>query len=435
MNIPRLDLPRIVVLGCGFAGIKFIQKIDSKKYQIILLDKHNYHTFQPLMYQVATSGLEPDSITYPIRKIFKGKKNFHFRKAEVLDVKHDQKVVNTSIGTIEYDHLIVALGATNNFFGNKQFEQMTTPMKSLTESLDLRSMILQNFEDALNTTDIDEQNRLMNFVIVGAGATGVELAGALSELKEHILPTDYPDLDVRRMQIHLIEGSSRVLSGMSENASEKSAKFLKKMGVNVWLETRVQSYDGKSVVTDSENFDSRSVIWSAGVKAVTIDGIDLEASKSGRIPVDGFNESLTQKGMYALGDIAEMISEDRPRGYPMLASVAGQQGDWLAKNFNSKAKSKARTLKPFVYKDQGTMATIGRNKAVVDLKRFQFSGYFAWLTWMFVHLMLLVEYRNRLIVFANWTWRYIKYDRGSRLIIREYERKTEVKSEKRKAKS
>jgi NADH dehydrogenase len=423
MNIPRIDLPRIVVLGCGFAGIKFIQKIDSKKYQIVLLDKHNYHTFQPLMYQVATSGLEPDSITYPIRKIFKGKKRFHFRKTEVLNVDHDQKVVNTTIGAVHYDHLVVALGATNNFFDNKQFEQMTTPMKSLTESLDLRSMILQNFEDALNLKDIEEQNRLMNFVIVGAGATGVELAGALSELKDHVLPADYPDLDVRRMQIHLVEGSNRVLSAMSENASEKSAKFLKKMGVNIWLETRVESYDGQSVVTNNGVFESRSVIWSAGVKAITIEGIDLEGSKSGRVPVDGFNETLNQKDVYALGDIAEMIDEEHPRGHPMLASVAGQQGDWLAKNLNKKAKS--RKMKPFVYKDQGTMATIGRNRAVVDLKRFHFSGYIAWLVWMFVHLMLLVEYRNRLIVFANWTWRYIKYDRGSRLIIREYNRKQE----------
>jgi NADH dehydrogenase len=423
MNIPRIDLPRIVVLGCGFAGIKFIQKIDSKKYQVVLLDKHNYHTFQPLMYQVATSGLEPDSITYPIRKIFKGKKRFHFRKTEVLNVDHDNKLVNTTIGAVQYDHLVVALGATNNFFGNKQFEQMTTPMKSLTESLDLRSMILQNFEDALNLTDIEEQNRLMNFVIVGAGATGVELAGALSELKDHVLPKDYPDLDVRRMQIHLVEGSGRVLSAMSENASEKSAKFLKEMGVNIWLETRVESYDGQSVITNNGVFESRSVIWSAGVKAITIDGIDLEGSKSGRVPVNGFSETLNQKDVYALGDIAEMIDEKHPRGYPMLASVAGQQGEWLAKNLNQKAKSKPKKLKPFVYKDQGTMATIGRNKAVVDLKRFHFSGYIAWLIWMFVHLMLLVEYRNRLIVFANWTWRYIKYDRGSRLIIREYERK------------
>ena len=294
-------------------------------------------------------------------------------------------------------------------------------MKSLNESLDLRSMILQNFEDALNTTDIDEQNRLMNFVIVGAGATGVELAGALSELKHRILPSDYPDLDVRRMQIHLIEGSERVLASMSSNASKKSHKFLKEMGVNVWLKTRVQRYNGKTIITDNGEFESRSVIWTAGVKSVGLKGVSTEGTMSGRIPVNAFNESKVQKDLYAVGDIAELIDEEHPRGYPMLASVAGQQGAWLAKNFNR--KSKAKEQKPFVYNDRGTMATVGRNKAVVDLHRFKFSGFFAWLTWMFVHLMLLVEFRNRLIVFMNWAWRYIKYDRGSRLIIREYNRK------------
>lgn len=423
-----------MVVGCGFAGIKLVQKIDPKKYQVVLLDKNNYHTFQPLMYQVATSGLEPDSITYPIRKVFKGKKHFHFRKTEVNRVDHENKTVHTSIGEIQYDLLVVAMGATNNFFGNKQFEELTVPMKSLNESLDMRSMILQNFEDALNTQDIEEQNRLMNFVIVGGGATGVELAGALAELKERILPKDYPDLDVRRMQIHLIEGSPRVLSAMSEKASKRSEKFLRDMGVNVWLNSRVKSYDGSTIMTEDMIFHAKSVVWTAGVKAVQLDGVSTEGSRTGRIPVNEFNESLSQKGIYAVGDIAEMVSEENPRGHAMLASVAGQQGATLAANLNRLAGNKA--MKPFVYKDKGTMATIGRNKAVVDMKRFKFSGFFAWLTWMFVHLMLLVEFRNRLVVFANWAWRYIKYDRASRLIIREYKRKemsTETKGEKEPA--
>lgn len=421
MNIPRVDLPRIVVVGCGFAGLKFIQTINSRNYQVVLLDKNNYHTFQPLMYQVATSGLEPDSIIYPIRKVFKGKQHFHFRKTEVLRVDTENKTVETTIGPVKYDHLIIAMGATNNFFGNTEIEQNTVPMKSLLESLDLRSMILQNFEEALNTADIEEQNRLMNFVIVGGGATGVELAGALAELKERVLPKDYPDLDVRRMQIHLIEGADRLLSAMSNNASESAYKFLKKMGVNIWLETRVQSCDASRVVTDKEAFESRAIIWTAGVKAVHLEGIDTSDSKSGRIVVSQLGETRYD-GVYALGDIAEMASEANPRGYAMLASVAGQQGTWLAKNFNRKVRK--QEPKPFHYKDKGTMATIGRNKAVVDLKRFKFSGFFAWLTWMFVHLMLLVDFRNRLIVFINWSWRYLKYDRGSRLIIREFKRKT-----------
>jgi NADH dehydrogenase len=420
MNIPRVDLPRIVVIGCGFAGLKFVQKINSRQYQVVLLDKNNYHTFQPLMYQVATSGLEPDSITYPIRKIFKGKKRFHFRKTTVERIDSEAKTVFTSIGPIEYDHLVVALGATNNFFGNQDVARFAAPMKSLVESLQLRSMILQNFEEALNTSDIDEQNRLMNFVIVGGGATGVELAGALAELKAHVLPNDYPDLDIRRMEIHLIEGSPAVLSAMSKNASQKSYDFLKRMGVNIWLETRVESYDGTTVVTNKENFASKGVIWTAGVKARVLNGLETGGSENGRVLVDQKAQAIAHKDIYVIGDMAEMRSDKNPRGHAMLASVAGQQGQWLAQNFNRKAKN--QSLKPFEYKDKGTMATIGRNKAVVDLKRFQFSGYIAWLTWMFVHLMLLVDYRNRLIVFMNWSWRYLKYDRGSRLIIREFKR-------------
>ena len=419
MNIPRVDLPRIVVIGCGFAGLKFIQTINSKKYQIVLLDKNNYHTFQPLMYQVATSGLEPDSITYPIRKIFKGKKRFHFRKTEVISVNTEKKVVVTDkIGEVSYDHLVIGMGATNNFFGNEDFEKYTVPMKSLLESLDLRSMILQNFEEALNSNSIEEQNRLMNFVIIGGGATGVELAGALAELKEHVLPKDYPDLDVRRMEINLIEGSPSLLSAMSKNASEKSYKFLKSVRVNIWLGTRVQSYDGQTLITDKESLESSAVIWTAGVKAIKIAGVNTGDSKSGRILINEFGESTSQKDVYAIGDIAEMRTTNDPKGHAMLASVAGQQGQWLARNFNRKAMGRKET--PFKYKDRGTMATIGRNKAVVDLKHFQFSGYIAWLTWMFVHLMLLVDFRNRLVVFVNWSWRYIKYDRGSRLIIRDF---------------
>jgi NADH dehydrogenase len=339
----------------------------------------------------------------------------------VEHIDTEKKEVQTTIGPIEYDHLVVAVGATNNFFGNKDVEEYAVPMKSLTESLQLRSMILQNFEEALNTSNIDEQNRLMNFVIVGGGATGVELAGALAELKAHVLPNDYPDLDIRRMEIHLVEGSDAVLGAMSELASRKSYDFLKKSGVNIWLNTRVEKYDGETVVTNKENFESKAVIWTAGVKARTLPGLETGGSQNGRILVDDHARAVAHKDVYVIGDMAEMRSDKNPRGHAMLASVAGQQGKWLASNFNALARNKP--TKPFQYKDKGTMATIGRNKAVVDLKKFSFSGYFAWLTWMFVHLMLLVDYRNRLIVFTNWAWRYVKYDRGSRLIIREYKRK------------
>jgi len=416
MNIPATDLPRIVIIGCGFAGLRFGKVIDTRNYQVVLLDKNNYHTFQPLMYQVATAGLEPDSIVYPIRKVFGGKRNFYFRMAEVSHVDTDSKSIHTDIGSLDYDHLIVCTGATNNFFGMEAMQRHGRPMKSLNESLDLRSNILQNFEAALNTTDLEEREALMDFVIVGAGATGVELAGALAELKKHVLPNDYPDLDVRRMQIHVIEAGPSVLSAMSEQASKKSEAFLRKMGVHVWLDTKVLDYDGHTVTTDKQTLKARTLIWSAGVQGDPVRGLGVEMGRGRRIPVDEHAQVKGLDGVIALGDVALMHTEDYPNGHPMLASVAGQMGEWSAKNFNRKAKGK--DLRPFRYVDKGTMATVGRNLAVVDLKRFKFSGLFAWLTWMFVHLMLLVDYRSRLIVFMNWVWSYIKYDKGTRLIIR-----------------
>ena len=250
MNIPIVDLPRIVIIGCGFAGLKFLKKINSSKYQVVLIDKKNYHTFQPLLYQVASSGLEPDSIVYPIRKIFKGKKNFFFRMAETESIDVDNKIVSTSIGQVKYDILIIATGATSNYFGMKNIQKYSMPMKEVVEALNLRSLIIQNFEEALNTNDLEERERLMNFIIVGAGPTGIELAGALAELKTHVLPSDYPDLDIRRMQIHIIEADKRVLANMSKESSIKAEKYLKKKGINVWLNTLVKDYDGKIVTTD-----------------------------------------------------------------------------------------------------------------------------------------------------------------------------------------
>lgn len=419
MNIPETDLPRIAVIGCGFAGLKFVKSIDSRKYQIVLLDKNNYHTFQPLMYQVASAGLEPDSIVYPIRKVFKGKKNFYFRMTEVEKVDTDKHTIFTDIGELTYDYLLIATGATNNFFGMADMAEHSRPMKSLLEALDLRSRILQNFESALNTSDLEKREALMNFVIVGAGATGVELAGALAELKKHVLPQDYPDLDVRRMQIHVIEAADRVLSAMSDHASKKSEDFLRKMGVNVWLNTKVLSYDGYEVVTDSKKMKTGTLIWSAGVQGNPVEGINVELERGARIPVDSHGMVEGKENVYALGDVAMMKTSDFPQGHPMLASVAGQQGHWLAKNFKRLAKGK--DLKEFRYNDKGTMATIGRHLAVVDMKNFKFSGALAWFVWMFVHLMLLVDYRSRLVVFINWVWSYVNYDKGTRLIVREVE--------------
>jgi NADH dehydrogenase len=368
------------------------------------------------MYQVASSGLEPDSIAYPLRKVFKRKKRFHFRMADVLKVDESSKTLHTSIGAIGYDVLVIATGADSNFFGMDNVQNHSMPMKNLVESLNLRSHILRNFEKALNTKDLSEQEALMSFVIVGGGPTGVELAGALAELKKQVLPTDYPDLDIRRMQIHIIEAADRLLAAMSETSSGKTEKFLKKMGVNVWLSTQVKDYDGNTVVTNQQTFNSKTLVWAAGVKGCPVDGLDATIARGNRIVTDGFNLVKGKSDVYCIGDVSLIQTEENPNGHAMLASVAGQQGAQLAKNLNRKAKG--QEMKPFSYTDKGTMATIGRNLAVVDLPQFSFGGILAWFTWMFVHLMLLVDYRSRLVVFINWAWSYINYDKGTRLIVR-----------------
>lgn len=417
MNIPEIDLPRILIIGCGFAGLKLAKNINSKKYQIVLIDKNNYHTFQPLLYQVASSGLEPDSIVYPIRKIFKGKPHFHFRMAETKSIKPENKVVETSIGEITYDYLVIATGATSNFFGMKNIEKHSMSMKSLTDALDLRSLIIQNFENAVNTNDLIERESLMSFVIVGAGPTGIELAGALAELRSHVLPEDYPDLDIRRMQIHVVEATDRVLSSMSQTASEKTEKYLKDRDIHIWLNTMVKDYDGNTIFTNHKNFKSKTLIWAAGIKAEFPVGIDA-GSRDNRLITDEFNHLVDYKDIFAIGDVSKIVTDDLPNGHAMLASVAGQQGFHLARNFNLKARNKK--MLPFKYNDKGTMATIGRNKAVVDLSFVKFGGFLGWVTWMFVHLMLLVDYRSRVLVFINWLWSYFNYDKSTRLIVRKY---------------
>lgn len=416
MNIPEIDLPRVVIIGGGFAGLKLVKTLKSQHYQVVVFDKNNYHTFQPLMYQVASASLAPDSIAYPLRKIFKGKDKFHFRMANVEKIEAKNNTIHTSIGSLQYDYLVMATGANSSFFGMENVEKHSMPMKTLIESLDLRSTILHNFEKALYTNDLKERESLMSFVIVGAGPTGAELAGALAELKKDILPKDYPDLDIRRMQIHIIESSNRVLASMSERASKKAEKFLKNLDVNIWLNTRVKDYDGAVVTTDKREFFTHNLIWAAGVKGAPVAGLDDSIARGNRVEVDDFNKVKGHDNIYALGDVALIQSEKNPEGNPMLASVAAQQGIQLGKNLNNIAKGK--DIKPFSYKDKGTMATIGKNLAVVDLPYIKFSGILAWLTWMFVHLMLLVDFRSKSIVFINWAWSYLNSDKGTRLIVR-----------------
>ncbi len=422
MNIPDIDLPRVVVIGAGFAGLQIARKINTAHYQLVLLDKNNYHSFQPLLYQVASAGLEPDSIAYPIRKTLRSKKNTYYRLADVSEINSEKSTVETNIGTIHYDHLIIATGATNNFFGNETIEKNALPMKSVRQALDLRSKILENFEQALNTMDLNRREELMNFVIVGAGPTGVELAGALAELKNKILPKDFPDLDLRNMRIHVIEAAPRVLAAMSETSSKKAHEYLQKLGVHIWTETFVQNYENNLVTTNSETtFQTDTLIWAAGVAGDLPKGIPAsEIGKGNRIVTDQYGKMHGTENIYAVGDAAIIHSELYPNGLPMLGSVAKQQGLYLAKAFNNRARNK--DVKPFVYNDQGTMATIGRNKAVVELQNMKFQGAFAWLFWMLVHLMLLVGFRNRTVVFINWTWNYFNYNNGLRLIIRPFKR-------------
>lgn len=424
MNIPRTSFPRIVIIGGGFAGISLAKKLSKQEVQVVLLDKHNYHTFQPLLYQVSTGGLEPDSIAYPIRKILKDFPNFYFRLANVNEIDTANNKVVTNIGDLKFDYLVIASGSKTNYFGNDELKAHSMAMKTIPQSLNLRSLILENFEEALLTSDLNERNALMNFVIVGGGPTGVELAGALAEIKKGILPKDYPDLDTRLAQIHIIQSGNTILNGMSAQASQKAEDFLEKLGVNIWKNVRVTNYDGKTVTTNTDlTFETATLIWAAGVMGATIKGLDSSdlITKGNRIQVNEFNQVKGFNNIFAIGDIAGFINDEFPDGLPMLAQPAIQQGEQLGENVLRLIENKP--MKPFVYKDKGVMATIGRNKAVVDLKHYKFQGVFAWFVWMYVHLFFLIGFRNRIVVFVNWVYNYIRFDREARLIIRPFKKK------------
>ena len=421
LNIPKTNADRILILGGGFAGLNLAKALKNKGKQVVMLDKHNYHTFQPLLYQVATAGLEPDSIAYPIRNIFKDYPNFYFRMAKAERIEAEKNILHTNIGPISYDKLIIATGSETNYFGMKEVEQKSMPMKTVPEALNLRSLILQNFEAASLTVDLKERERLMNFVIVGGGPTGTELAGAFAELKSHVLPNDYPDLDFRRMSIHLVEMADKVLPPMSKFSSAHALNYLEKLGVQVWLNTAVKGYDGKTVSTNKSELPASTLIWAAGVKGNVIDGLkEMEDFERGRYIVNEFNQIGQHQNVFALGDVAGMSTKDYPKGHPMLAQVAIQQGQNLAKNIIR--SDKGRSYRPFKYKDLGSMATVGRNKAVVELyNKIMLKGFPGWAVWMLVHLISLVGFRNRLVVLLNWFVNYFSYDRKIRLIIRPFE--------------
>ncbi len=426
LKIPSTGQKRVVIIGGGFGGIEIAKILKDREVQIVLLDKNNYHCFQPLLYQVATGGLEPGSIAYPLRKFMQEIPNGIFRMAEVRNIDVANQKVHTDIGDLQFDFLIIATGSTTNFFRfPKEVSSKMMQMKDIPQALNLRSYILENFEEALLTYDESKKEKLINIAIVGGGPTGVELAGALGEMRKNILPKDYPEIDFRKMQIHLFESADRLLGAMHPENSEKALKYVKNFGVSVWLNTMVTDYNGEEITTaDGKVIKSETVIWTAGVKGNPVQGFSPETIVGGnRILVDEYCQVKNYPNIYAIGDVAAMLSEDFPRGHPMVAPVAIQQGELVAKNILALLKNK--TAKPFKYYDKGAMATVGRNKAVMESKGMKMGGFIAWLAWLFVHVTTLIGFRNKLTVTIGWLYNYITYDRTLRLIIRPYKNQDE----------
>ncbi|RYE36612.1 MAG: NAD(P)/FAD-dependent oxidoreductase [Sphingobacteriaceae bacterium] len=417
------NFPKVVIVGAGFGGIELAKSLNNKEVDVLLVDKHNYHTFQPLMYQVATGSLEADSIAFSVRKTFEGQKNFRFRIAEVKKINTDKSSIETTIGDIEYDYLVLATGSTTNFFGNKEIEQHALPMKSIVEALNLRSAILQNLERALLMPTKEEREPFLTFVLVGAGPTGAELAGSIAEIRNFVLSKDYPELQKEEMKVYLVDFLPKVLANMSEQASKKAQEFLENMNVEVLTGVKVEKYDGDVISFEGgREIKTKNVIWSAGVMGVVPEGFSKDQiAKGNRISTDEINRVNGLNNVFAIGDVSSSVSEAMPKGLPGVAPVAIQQGKHLAKNILHLIKNEPTV--DFKYNDQGSMATIGRNKAVVDLGKIKFQGFFAWLTWMFVHLVLLMGFRNKVVVFINWLGSYISYNGGTRLIIRPFYKK------------
>ena len=418
-NIKRNEQRRVVVVGGGLGGLKLVSSLRDTDFQVVLVDKNNYNQFPPLIYQVASAGLEPSNISFPFRRLFQGWKNFFFRMAEVQHIDTEEKAIKTSIGTIHYDDLVLAAGATTNFFGNKNIEASALPMKSVSESMRLRNTILQNLERAETEDNEARKQALMNIAIVGGGPSGVEIAGVLAEMKQTILPRDYPDLDTSCMHIYLINATPRLLGAMSERSSREAERALKELGVEVMTNCMVTDYvDKELVLKDGQRIPAETVIWVSGIKANNIDGIPAESiGHAGRILVDRFNRVKGLKDVYAIGDQCIVEGDEAyPYGHPQLAQVAIQQAKTLAKNLIR--QEKGETEQPFSYHNLGTMATIGRKKAVVEIGKFKFGGFFAWLLWLIVHLRSILGVKNKTIVFLNWMWSYLNYKQSLRLILK-----------------
>jgi len=419
---------KLIIIGGGFGGLRLARKLSNKPgFEITLLDRFNYHQFQPLFYQVATAGLDASNISFPLRKVFQKSKNIRFRMAEVQQIVSEQNKVITDIGDFEYDALVIATGADTNFFGNQNLVDHAFPMKSTVEAVQLRHRLLHNFEDALNAKNEEDLLRLMTIVVVGGGPTGVELSGAIADMKRFQLPKDYPELDFKKMKIYLLEGSGKTLGTMSEKSSDESCRYLKKLGVTVKTNTILKDFDGqKAFLQNGETINTSLVIWAAGIKGNVPEGIDQELiAKGNRIKVNRHCQVNGFTNIYAIGDVAYMEEPTMPNGHPQVAPVAMQQADMLANNLHRvEMKSGKDYLEEFVYKDGGSMATVGRNLAVVDMPKpkLHFGGFFAWMIWMGLHLMLILGVKNRFFVFTNWLYNYFTYDQNLRLIFKVFYR-------------
>lgn len=423
-NIPdKGKRKRVVIVGGGFAGLKVARKLDSHRFQVILLDKNNYHLFQPLLYQVATSGIGPGSIAFPFRKIFRSKPNFHIRLCTAERVVPEKKILETSIGCLDYDYLVIATGCETNYFGNSELAYRTMALKTTPEALYNRNRILESFEKAVNSASFEEKKRLLTFVIVGAGATGIELAGSMAEARKFVLHHDYPDLDINLMRIVLIDAGPRVLPAFSEKSSDNVQKHLEKLHVEIRLNAPVKGYhDSVLTLNDGTEIVTANVFWVAGVKANSLLGFkETDYGRGNRLKVDEFNRVSDYSDIFALGDTALMATERYPNGHPQVVQPAIQQAALLVKNMQR--LEKGEFLRPFNYRNKGAMATIGRNAAVLEIKNFRMSGFFAWAIWLFVHLISIIGVKNRLIILLDWTWSYFTYDQSLRLLFKPQNRK------------
>ena len=421
-NIPDTGQKRVVIVGGGFGGLTLARKLSKSDFQVVLVDKNNYHQFQPLFYQVAMAGLEPSSIAFPFRKVFQNSRNVFVRVTKVLEVDVARNEIITEIGNLRYDYLVLAFGADTNWYGNEKVRANAIPMKSVSEALYLRNLVFEDYERAVTSDGYEQRQRYLDIVVVGGGPTGVEVAGSLAEMKRHIIAKDYSDLDSKEIDIHLVHGDKRLLNTMSEQASAKAEIYLRALGVQLWLDKVVTDFDGETVtINDGTSIRTDKVIWAAGVTGNKIGGLPEEALyKGNRLKVNEYNLVAGAANIFAIGDIAYQTEEKWPNGHPQVAQVAIQQGTLLAKNFKRIQKNQQPAA--FRYRDLGSMATIGRHKAVVDLPFWRFQGAFAWFVWLFVHLFSILGLKNKVFIFLNWVWNYVSYDQSLRLVIKPWRR-------------